>query len=104
MNAIATLNQTFTIADTAINMVDGLYSLNDLHKASGSEKKHQPALFMRNAETKDLIGEIERSTDLQNGEKSVAFKIIQGGNLKKVKQGTYVCKELVYRYAMHRLW
>ena len=110
MNAIAVTNQTFTIAETVINMVDGLYSLNDLHKASGNESKHQPAFFMRNQETKDLIAEIERCSDSSNSESNrsansmngaiyKAFVRIKGGN-DKAKQGTYVCKELVYRYAM----
>ena len=98
MNAIAVTNQTFTIAETVINMVDGLYSLNDLHKASGNESKHQPAFFMRNQETKELIEEIERSANLLNGAICKAVKRIQGGDAKK--QGTYVCKEIVYRYAM----
>tara|TARA_R110002020_G_scaffold280424_2_gene496173 strand:- start:196 stop:1044 length:849 start_codon:yes stop_codon:yes gene_type:complete len=74
-------------------MVDNLYSLNDVHKASGGDKKHQPSFFMRNQETKDLVKEIE-STD-----KTLAVKRVQGGN-DKSKQGTYVCKEVVYRYAM----
>ena len=110
MNTIAVTNQTFTIAETVINMVDGLYSLNDLHKASGNESKHQPAFFMRNQETKDLIAEIERCSDSSNSESNrsansmngaiyKAFVRIKGGN-DKAKQGTYVCKELVYRYAM----
>lgn len=98
MNAIAVTNQTFTIAETVINMVDGLYSLNDLHKASGNESKHQPAFFMRNQETKELIEEIERSANSLNGAIYKATKRIQGGDAKK--QGTYVCKEIVYRYAM----
>lgn len=98
MNAIAVTNQTFTIAETVINMVDGLYSLNDLHKASGNESKHQPAFFMRNQETKELIEEIERSANSLNGAICKAVKRIQGGDAKK--QGTYVCKEIVYRYAM----
>ena len=98
MNAIALSNQTFTIAENVINMMEGLYSLNDLHKASGNESKHQPAFFMRNQETKELIEEIERSANMLNGDIYKAVKKVQGGDAKK--QGTYVCKEIVYRYAM----
>ena len=71
-----------TVLTTEIRQLDGLYSLNDLHRAAGDEKKHQPALFMRNDQTKALIEEIH-STDSQTAAKS-----INGGP----NRGTYVCK------------
>lgn len=58
--------QQLTISNQVISTHNGFYSLNDLHRASGAEKKHQPALFFRNAEVQELISEIERSTNLQN--------------------------------------
>lgn len=90
---------SLTIFDQNINMIDGLFSLNDLHKASGGKAKHKPAFFLRNEETKALIAEIEKENyELQIcNSKKIAVKIIQG---KGKQQGTYVCKELVYRYAM----
>ena len=95
---------------------DGRYCLNDLHKASGDDKKHFPAYFLRNQQTKDLIEVIEgENNDMQicisknsnpaNSHSSKnnhyenshsAVKVINGGNSK----GTYVVKELVYSYAM----
>lgn len=78
-----------TQADFVIHEVNGLYSLNDLHKASGNEKRHAPALFLRNQETQALIAAIE-----QDG--LIAYNTINGGH----HRGTYVCRELVYRYAM----
>lgn len=93
MSSLTVYAPQITILDHAINMIDGLYSLNDMHRASGSDKKHQPAFFMRNQETKDLIKEVEATDNIK------AVKRVQGGN-DKSKQGTYVCKDLVYRYAM----
>lgn len=72
---------------------NGFYSLNDLHKSSGGEKRHQPSNFMANQQTKNLITAIEN-------EGNIAYHTIQGGNTKTTKQGTYVCRELVYAYAM----
>ncbi len=108
---------TLTILNRTIRQLDGLYSLNDLHKASGGQSKFKPFNFIRNDETQAMIAEIDRSSDLRNDknrspnmvngksrcsnmsieEKSIACKIIKGGN---TNQGTWVCKELVYKYAM----
>ncbi len=101
-----------TIFSKEIRTLDGLYSLNDLHKASGAAKKHQPALFIKNQSTQDLITEIERGknsyleSDLgiprskeieRSPDLVIATKVIKGGHKH---QGTWVCKELVYAYAM----
>ncbi len=85
-----------TVINTSIRLHDGLYSLNDLHKAAGHEKKHQPALFLRTDQTKALIEEIECSTDMQ----ITPIKTIRGNRADGTPQGTYACKELVYAYAM----
>lgn len=75
------------IGTSSIRHIDGLYSLNDLHKASGGEKRHQPALFIRLDQTQALIAEIN-STDMQS------LETREGRN-----GGTYACKELVIAYA-----
>ena len=68
------------------------YSLNDLHKAAGGEHKHQPHYWLQLQQTKELIEAISNSRD--------------SGNYSPVSSssgrygGTYVCKELVYAYAM----
>ncbi|MBV6447312.1 KilA-N domain-containing protein [Nitrosomonas sp.] len=79
-----------TIISTKIRQIDGLYSLNDLHKAAGGEEKHAPTNFIRLDQTQALIEEI------QSAEMQTAFRAINGGT----KRGTYVCRELVYAYAM----
>lgn len=83
------------ILDNSIRMLGDLYSLNDLHKASGGEEKHKTANFMRLEQTQELVKEIcienDRCSDV-----SIAYKTIKGG----LTQGTYVCRELVYAYAM----
>jgi len=80
--------QPLTVGNVAIRARNGLYSLNDLHRASGNEAKHQPALFIRREETKALIAEIGNSTDSQS-------LFAQGGR----NGGTYACRELVIAYA-----
>lgn len=84
-------NLSFSIDSQFVRIVDGLYCLNDLHKVSGKDAKHKPANFMRLDTTQGLCIEIDRCSDV-----SIAYKIIKGG----LKQGTYVCLELVYAYAM----
>lgn len=79
-----------TILSKDIRVQDGLYSLNDLHKASGRERKHQPTFFFRNAQTQELVNVI------QSENSQTAYNAINGGE----SRGTWVCKELVYAYAM----
>lgn len=94
-----------TICSLEIRQIDGLYSLNDLHKASGGEKRHQPSDFIRLDQTQALITELNsedsRNLNVQictfkNSEKSLfkPLKVFQGRN-----GGTYACKELVIAYA-----
>lgn len=80
-----------TISNTAIRQDgEGRYSLNDLHKAAGGNAKHRPGQFMRLNTTRALAKEI------QCADQRSAFHVVNGGPLR----GTYVCKELVYAYAM----
>lgn len=80
-----------TTLSKKIRVQDGLFSLNDLHKVSGGNQKHAPFRFIRNVQTKELIAEIEQTPDLV-----LAYKSSHGGK----NSGTWVCKELVYAYAM----
>ena len=66
---------------------DGRFSLNDLHKAAGKHKKHSPSYFLENQKTKDIVSILETTGN------PVFRKEGRNG-------GTYVCKELVYAYAM----
>lgn len=85
------MSQALTILDVDVRRdAEGRFSLNDLHKAAGSEARHQPALFFRRPDTEQLIAAISNSTPTQN--KPVESKAGRYG-------GTFVCKELVYAYA-----
>jgi len=80
-----------TILKTAIRTFENLYSLNDLHIASGAEAKHQPSLFIRLDTTQELISEIQKETDKGN-----ILQSFRSG----VNRDTYACEELVIAYAM----
>lgn len=77
-----------TVAGTAVRQFNGLYSLNDLHKASGGEAKHEPNQFSRLDQTQALIAEI-KSADMR-----ICIETRRGNN-----GGTFACKELVIAYA-----
>ncbi len=62
----------------------GRYCLNDLHKAAGGQKNHQPSNWLRTQQTQDLIAEIPH---------------IRGIDQKK-GVGTFAVKELAISYAM----
>ena len=64
----------------------GRFCLNDLHKASGKENRQRPSLWLANQQTIALVAEVEKA----------GIPAIQS----KQQVGTFVCKELVYAYAM----
>ena len=68
---------------------DGLYSLNDLHKASGGERRHEPSLWLNLESTKKVLLELEE--DLTTGIPVVRKEGRYGG--------TYVDKILLGMYA-----
>jgi hypothetical protein len=74
----------------------GRYCLNDLHKAAGGEKKHQLSNWLRSEQTNALIDELTE-TRFRVSEQNQPLKTYRGGD---GWQGTFVCKELVYAYAM----
>ena len=86
-----------TILNTSIRKFDNLYSLNDLHRASGCEERHQPNRFMRLDTTQELINEIMNTTSgVQNSQSTdLIFKTLRGRGI----QGTYACEELALAYA-----
>lgn len=75
--------------------VDGRFCLNDLHKASGAERKNEPGFFLANRQTQELVRELT-TTGNPVVQKIQPVIVINGGN----DRGTYVVKELVYAYAM----
>ncbi|HAF1791854.1 TPA: KilA-N domain-containing protein [Salmonella enterica] len=70
---------------------EGRYSLNDLHKASGGEQRHKPILWLRLDQTTQLVDEIIKV-------QICTFPPVE--SKRGCRGGTYVCKELVYAYAM----
>lgn len=80
------MNAIISVAKTPIRQLNGLYSLNDLHRAAGGEDRHSPRRWLQNQQTVDLILEVEK-----DGNPSI---------LKKQRLGTFACKELVVHYGM----
>jgi len=70
---------------------NGRYSLNDLHKASGSEVKDLPNKFMASKSFKKIV-------DILIAENSAFEPVVKKQG--RYTGGTWICKELVYKYAM----
>lgn len=80
-----------SILSNNIRLHNGLYSLNDLHKAAGNQKRNEPNRFLRLEQTRSLQVEIENCPDMGS-----AVNVVSNHR----NRGTWVCKELVYAYAM----
>jgi hypothetical protein len=83
------MKETIMISSANIKVnQDGLYCINDLHKASGGEVRHKPTDWLRTRQATELSEEI-----LKSGNPSIKKNAGRYG-------GTYVCRQLVYAYAM----
>ena len=69
---------------------EGRLCLNDLHKVAGGEKRHAPAYFIDRVELDELRFELKKANTGIPVVKTTAGRY----------GGTYVCRELVYAYAM----
>lgn len=87
---MATHTAALSMGDAAIRQLDGLYSLNDLHAAAGSERKHEPNRFLRLDSTAALINEVGAYPEM-----GTPLRIVNDGR----NNGTYACRELVIAYA-----
>lgn len=97
-----------TVADVSVSQDEhGRFSLNDLHRAAGGKRAHQPSNWLRTDQTKRLISELakgaeEHLSDAPNpqirgfDESNVEPISLRSGNAG----GTFVVRELVYAYAM----
>ena len=69
----------------------GRFCLNDLHQASGGERKNQPQYFLDNVKTQEVVQEL-----IDTGIPVSSVEVVRGG----LNQGTYFVKQIVYAYAM----
>lgn len=66
---MAASSLALTLGNISVRQLDGLFCLNDLHRAAGGEDRHQPAFFLRMDWARELRAEIENSANLQSFEK-----------------------------------
>jgi hypothetical protein len=77
----------------------GRFSLNDLHRASGGEKRHQPSDWLRLDQTQALVDELKKPIPGIPGVKEIQpVRSVPGA--PSTGGGTFVVRELVYGYAM----
>lgn len=78
----------------------GRYRLNDLHKVSGGEKRHQPSDWLRLSNTKELIETIRKDNlTKQTPEISGVCSFEPVVSIEGASGGTFAVKKLVYAYA-----
>lgn len=83
------MNQLMVIDGVTVRRdPEGRYCLNDLHRAAGGERRHEPTLWRNLQQTNELVQLLSDT--------GIPVSVIKGG----AGQGTFVCKELVYSYAM----
>ncbi|AAF85093.1 hypothetical protein ADT28_02255 [Xylella fastidiosa] len=90
--------QQLAINSLPIREQDGLYSLNDFHKASGGAVRHRPSEFLRLDKTKALVVELTNSPEFVSSIKGGAPHLFV--RKEKGRAGsTFACRELAIAYA-----
>ncbi len=91
-----TFTSNLVISDVVIGENKaGLYSANDLHKASGGLEKHKPKFFLENARTQRFLGILEETSAWDSeGGIPPSLQTVHG-----VGGGTFMCRELLTQYA-----
>ncbi len=77
----------------------GRYCLNDLHKASGGEKRHRPQYWLELKKTQELIQaliEEDTKAGIPASEQVQPVTTIRGGS----NRGTYGVEDLIHNYTM----
>jgi hypothetical protein len=69
--------------------LDGLYSLNDVHRASGALISKKPSEWLSNEQPSSIARKLEAKAGIP------ALNVYRGGR----SPGTYACKELVIMYS-----
>lgn len=88
---------TIHIANLTIEQSsNGLYSINDIHRASGGLAKHRPGLWLQLQSTTNLVRLMESQE--KNPSSSKVVETFEGGN--SPMRGTFVCRKLVVAYAL----
>lgn len=80
---------TLTIGASTIRALDGIFSLNDLHRASGGEARHKPSEWLRLQQVQELIAEM--------GKAGIPALVKKHGG--KNGSQTYAPREAVIAYA-----
>jgi hypothetical protein len=78
---------------------EGRFCINDLHQASGGEKRHGPSYWLAIQQTRELIAELS-DTEISVTEEIKNLQPVVTAQGFDRWQGTFVVKELVYAYAM----
>lgn len=79
------------ILNAKVRQFDNLFCLNDFHRISGNESKHQPTFFVRLDTTQELLAELQ-----QEDPNHTPIKSVNGGKMR----GTYAMEEIALAYAM----
>ena len=76
--------ESIFIGDTEIRQTeDGLYCLNDFHKAAGGQEKHKPKFFLENFKTQEVVKYLISLNDgIPPFEQNQVLRVAVGGPIK----------------------